>query len=153
MSDGAKQAAFSTIHDDDTPLYGHPALLVCGLSPDDQHRLLDLLAGLTENSLRVIFITLSDRDKPVGKLMTQKHLANLGQTSQSPGVIIVAGLAHQTLFQIMQRYRREALPRVMWATLTPYNETWPLSQLLAELTIERETLRRTSQSSPEGERA
>jgi len=133
MSD---QGTFERIEDSsEQKMFGRRAVLVCGLTAQEQRALEPLIGPFDDLGLSVAGH--GDLDRLVGDLLSRTPGTGVGQDSTLPRAIIVSGLMHRELHEIMQAYKKTQLPRPLWAALTATSTTWPLKELLAELNAER----------------
>ncbi|MCD6498250.1 MAG: DUF3783 domain-containing protein [Deltaproteobacteria bacterium] len=136
MSD---QGTFERIEDSsEQRMFGPRAVLVCGLTAEEQETMAALLASFDDLPLSVAGP--DDLDRPVGDLLSRPSGTGVGQDSTLARAIILSGLMHRELHEIMQAYKKTALSRPLWAALTPTSKAWPLKDLLAELNAERTAL-------------
>ena len=130
---------------DDTPLYGAPGLLVCGLDDESAGELRALVLTLDWPALPVSFAGRKDLKTKVGTLFRERPMApeNLGGVA-----VIMAGITGNQLQVLMKSWRASPLPPSLWATLNQTNEHWPLLTLLKHLAEERKEMAKARRSSP-----
>lgn len=121
-------------------LYGPRAVLACGFTPPEQQRLMEFLEGIDMADIPVIFATESDGDACLKDLLARPGQSGRDQACTADYAIILSGITEEELHRILSAYQSTDLPRPLWATLTPYSETWCLSDLLKELKKEREAM-------------
>ncbi len=122
------------------PLYGERALLVCGFSPEEQKTLAAFLEAENLGDLAVVYATEADSTQTLQDLFSRPDKAGSGAASGLSRAIIVAGITEGELHRLLSAYKNQGLPRPLWATLTPYSDTWPLADLITELQREREAM-------------
>jgi len=128
------QAEFREIGDGEQRLYGPRALLASGLDAGQQEHLLGLADGLGQ--IKVIFAAKAEAETPLGELFGLPAEHGRGVSPDMPTAIIMAGLAERELHMLMAAWRKLGHTGMLWATLTPTSEAWPLVQLLTELAAE-----------------
>lgn len=131
---------------DDTPLYGAPGLLVCGLENESAKELKALLLTLGWPKLPVSFAGRKDLKTEVATLFQERPTKpeNLGGVA-----VIMSGITGNQLQELMACWRSSALPPSLWATLTQTNEHWPLLTLLKHLAEERQEMAKHRSHSPQ----
>ncbi|HMA84672.1 MAG TPA: DUF3783 domain-containing protein [Desulfosalsimonadaceae bacterium] len=118
-------------------LYGPRAALVCGFTSEEQKSLMAFMAGIELTDLSVVFATEADSEALLKDLVTRPDQSGKESNSGLERAIILSGITEEELHRTLSAYRKLDLPRPLWATLTPYSESWPLSALLEELQKER----------------
>ncbi len=136
MNDGT----FKKVEKSSRTLYGPRAMLVCGFSRDDHEKLIGLLKTIEVADLPVIFTTDIDGESVLQELMCRSDGSGQGTDCTLERAIIIAGITENEFHQTLSAYRQSGLPRPLWATLTPFSESWRLSALLEELKKEREAM-------------
>ena len=84
----------------------------------------------------------ADTEKSLCELFTWPNQSGLNTDSDIERAVVLSGMTERELQQILGNYRGAGLPRPLWATLTPFSENWPLSNLLDELKKERSAMER-----------
>ena len=133
MSEGTFQKVGKT----DKTLYGPRAALVCGFSSEEQKALMAFMAGIELTDISVVFAAEADSQALLKDLVTRPDQSGRDTDSVLERAIILSGITEEELHRTLSTYRKLELPRPLWATLTPYSESWPLSTLLEELQKER----------------
>ncbi len=118
-------------------LYGPRAVLVCGFSANEQKLLMEFLENIQLTDLAVSFAAESDGEKTLKDLMARPDQSGRDADSGLERAVILSGITEKELHQTLSSYQNADLPRPLWATLTPYSESWSLSALLEELKKER----------------
>lgn len=134
------------------PLYGPPAVLLCGATPDWQAALETLLATHQLAHLPVVPVSASLGALPLETLAATRPPVPAGDAALAPPAVILSGLREAELDTLMTAYRQRGLPRALWAMLTPANAGWTAIALLTELTREREALRAAMAAAPPANR-
>ena len=118
-------------------LYGPRAALVCGFSSEAQKALMAFMAGIELTDLSVVFAAEADSEAMLKDLVTRPDQSGIDTDSGLARALILSGITEEELHRMLSTYKKLDLPRPLWATLTPYSESWPLSALLEELKKER----------------
>ncbi|MBS3757657.1 MAG: DUF3783 domain-containing protein [Desulfobacterales bacterium] len=118
-------------------LYGPRAALVCGFSATEQKALMAFLKRIQLTDLCVSFATESDSGALLKDLIARPDRSGQDVDSGLERAIILSGITEEELHKTLSAYRKNDLPVPLWATLTPYSESWRLSALLEELRKER----------------
>ena len=121
-------------------LYGPRAMLACGFTPPEQQSLMEFLEGIDMADIPVIFAAQTDGGACLKDLLARPGQSGRDQPCAADRAIILSGITEEELHRTLSAYRGTELPRPLWATLTPYSETWCLSDLLEELKKEREAV-------------
>ncbi len=132
---------FKPVGRSDNRLYGPRKVLAFGLAPD-AHTLLAsaLKESETFRELPVTCPAPDDTGLTLEELFTREDQKNAVDSSLTAPFVIMAGLLEHELHAFMDLYKNLALPRPVWATLTPISATWALEDLLAELTREHQAM-------------
>jgi hypothetical protein len=135
-------AKFEKVSYSNKPMYGSRKLLLCGFAAAAQPKFETVLeyAGLAK--LGVIWAATDQSEMRVGDLMALPSDSGRGQSSALPRAIIVSGLTENELHRLMTVCRKTGMKQSLWAALTPTSETWPLKDLLAELSAERKAMQK-----------
>lgn len=137
----SRKGSFSRVsRQSQKPMYGPRAVLACGYHDEDLARLHLFFDVLPLRNLPVVLAGDADAHTPVGDLLKRRIEAPPEAPSGLPAAIVMSGLSEKELHMLVGAYRQTGLPRPLWASLTPISESWPLTQLLAELAAERERL-------------
>lgn len=136
-----EKAEFTKIDKSDKKMYGPRGLLVCGYPLEERENFLQL-AEKTMGDISVIFGVNTDVNNTLGELFKNDHNSGMTHPSDLPRAVIMSGLSQNELHNLMGAYRREGLPKQLWATLTPVSENWTLKALLVELLSEAEAMRK-----------
>ncbi len=131
------QGTFKKIGQSDKPMYGPRAMLVCGFPPGEKEVLMKLLDGIQLANVPVIFSTEKDGEEKLESLLARPDQSGRNERSGPARAIVLSGITESELHRILHAYRQAGLPRPLWATLTPYSESWTLSALIGELEQER----------------
>jgi len=121
-------------------LYGARKLLLCGFAAAAQPKFKTLLDMVGITSVPLVWATSQDIKETVGLVLARSDGSGEGIDSELPRAIIVAGLEESELHTLMSGCRQAGMRQALWAALTPTSETWPLGQLLKELSAERAAL-------------
>jgi len=136
MEDGT----FEKVGQSDERMYGPKGILVCGY-PSSEHRFFLLFmekAGF--NDRPIIFVRTEDSSKPVKKLLSLSSAWGMGEDSNMGRALIMSGFTQNELHKIMSAYRWAGLPKQLWATVTPFSESWSIGRLIEELQKEEKAL-------------
>ncbi|MBI5064175.1 MAG: DUF3783 domain-containing protein [Desulfatitalea sp.] len=133
-------ATFEKLGLADRCLYGTRKLLLCGFAAAAQSKFKTLLEILGIRAVPLLWGTSEDVQETVGVLLARPDGSGEGVDSELPRAIIVAGLEENELHTLMSGCRQAGMRQALWAALTPTSESWPLGQLLKELSTERAAL-------------
>lgn len=136
------QGTFKKVKPTTKRMYGPRSVLACGWPAEQQPELLGLLEKIGITEVPVIFLTDNQQDQALEQLLRLPHRSGLGQTSDTPRAVVLAGLTEQELHAVISAYRHRQLPEQMWASLTPTSAGWPARRLLRELKAERQAFQR-----------
>ena len=140
-----KEGVFDPIEQDSEQLmFGPRAILLCGLSAEEQMSIIGFSGVFACLPLTVAFE--QDASSKVGDLVLRSDRTGIGQDSSLERLVLMSGLAEGEVHQFMAQYKDAGLPRSMWATLTPTSANWPLSDLLKELDAERRAMEQSTRS-------
>lgn len=134
-------ATFQKVGQSDRRMFGPSKIVVCGFSPEDQKKFLDMLASLGATKLPVVFPTDDQSEMLVGDILELPDRSGEGAMSALARAVVLSGLTEVQLHAILRTYRETGMPTPLWATLTEVSVNWPLSELLKELAVEREAFR------------
>ncbi len=136
MSD---DATFEPIKQDSTErMFGPRCVLLCGLDPEEQGTVADIVS--TFSDLSVTVVAEGDEKELVGSLVDRADRTGFGSSTDLPRLVLMSGLTQQELHAFMAAFRKSGLQRPLWAALTPTSATWALEALLAELEEERKAM-------------
>ena len=127
------KGTFKKIGESTEPMYGPRAIMVCGFSPSEQKIMMKLLDTIQLTDIPVIFATDSDTGICLGELLILPNQSGRDTDCDIERAVIMSGITEKELQQILSNYKDVGLPRPLWATLTPFSESWTLSSLLEEL--------------------
>lgn len=133
-------ASFEKLGLTDKRLYGARKLLLCGFAAAAQPKFKTLLAMIGIREVPLTWGTGQDVKETIGALLSRPDGSGEGSDSDLPRAIIVAGLEESELHTLMSGCRQAGMRQALWAALTPTSESWPLGQLLKELSAERAAL-------------
>lgn len=123
-------------------LHGPPALLVCGLTPEELARWRTALRATGVAHGPVYAVAAAAATRTLAELTAAGGAPDSADSAGLPRAVILSGLREQEVPAVMAAYRACGLPRPLWAAHTPMNTAWPLAALLAELARERAALAR-----------
>lgn len=134
------KASFEKLQNTEKSLFGPRKLLMTGFSSNSQTKFKTLLEMLGFSNLSPVWATSENLDEPLSDLVDLP--SNFGEAVDSnlPRAIIAGGITEKELRLLMSGCRKAGMKNTIWATLTPTSVTWPLKQLLAELTAEHKEL-------------
>lgn len=142
MNDGT----FQRVQHSENRLYGPEKLLLCGFPVAAQSKISAVLKAAGLENLAVVWANENDGGQTLAALLDLPGGSGADQDSSLPRAIIVSGITENQLHHLMTTCRQAGMRQALWATLTPTSESWPLSQLLAELQAERDAMaKRTRQ--------
>ena len=130
-------ASFEKLGSTDRCLYGMRKLLLCGFAAEAQPKFKTLLKMIGIAPVPLVWGTAQDAKETVGILLSRPDGSGEGIDSGLPRAIIVSGVEENELHTLISGCRQAGMRQALWATLTPTSETWPLGQLLKELSAER----------------
>jgi len=133
MSEGI----FKKVGESAEQMYGPRAILVCGFTPSEQKTMIKLLDTIQLTDVPVIFASDANTEICLCELLTLPNQTGRNTDCDIDRAVILSGMTERELQQILSSYKGAALPRPLWATLTPFSENWTLSILLEELKKER----------------
>ena len=136
-----KNTTFKPIGTTRQKMHGATAVLVSGLSAQQQQQLRQLMDNAGLQTVPAVYInaeSLSLTLADAAKLPAESHA---GETAELPVAMIMSGMLDCDLHTLMKAYRESDLPRPLWASVTPTSEKWTIKALLIELLKEREALR------------
>ncbi len=133
-------ATFEKLGQTNRRLYGSRKLLLCGFAAAAQSKFKTLLGMIGIGAVPLVWATAQDVAEAVGGVFSRPDGSGEGIDSELPRAVIVAGLEENELHTLMAGCRQAGMRQALWATLTPTSETWPLGQLLRELSAERAAL-------------
>lgn len=134
------EAGFEKLQDTEKSLFGPRKLLLTGFSSDAQNKFKTLLEMLGFSDLPQIWAASEQLDAPLNALIDLPEDFGNGVDSSLPRAIIAGGITERELRLLMSGCRKAGMKNTIWATLTPTSITWPLKQLLSELTAEHKAL-------------
>ena len=123
-------------------MYGPRKIIVCGYPTTEHNSILSLIQGLESEDIPTVFATEANLSDTLKDIMTLVDKSGLGEPSSIKRAIIMSGLTQKELQKFMTAYRNAGLPPQLWASLTPTSETWPLTNLLDELSAEAEAFKK-----------
>ena len=135
-------ATFEKVTLSDKPLYGPEKLIVCGFSAEVQPKFEAVLDMAGLKKVPIVWALQSQVDTRLSELTALPSDSGRGESSTLPRAIVVAGITERQLQTLMAVCRKAGMKQALWATLTPTSESWRLKELLAELSAEREALRK-----------
>jgi len=139
------EGEFQKVTRSDAALYGPRKLLLCGFAADIQSKFSRLLEMIGLAEMPLVWVTEDQADLSVGELVRLDNGTGRGLSSQLPRAIIMSGITQNELHVLMSGCRQAAMKQPLWATLTPTSETWPLKNLLNELTAEHRAMQARKQ--------
>ena len=131
------QGTFKKMEQTDQPLYGPRAVLVCGFSAAEQESIMKMIEAIPLEAVSVVFAAAADLDRTLADLFARPDQSGRSGEVGPVRAVILAGIKEKELHQTLSAYRGTGLPRPLWATLTPFSESWTLSALIKELEQER----------------
>lgn len=133
-------ADFQKVNQSDERLYGPRKLLLCGFAAEVQAKFSELLNIIDLTGLPLVWVTEDQADRLVGDLIQLENGFGSGQSSTLPRAIIMSGITQKELHVLMSGCRQSGMKQLLWATLTPTSETWPIEDLLKELAAEHQAM-------------
>lgn len=134
------KAGFEKLQNTEKSLFGPRKLLLTGFSSNAQTKFKTLLGMLGFSNLPPVWAASEQLDEPLSALVDLPEDFGEGVDSSLPRAIIAGGITERELRLLMSGCRNAGMKNTIWATLTPTSVTWPLKQLLAELTAEHKAL-------------
>ena len=136
-------AKFEKVTLSDQSLYGPEKLVVCGFPAAAHPKFETVLEMAGLQNTPVVWAADHQVDSTLSDLYNLPPGSGRGVSSTLPRAIIVSGITEKQLHALMGVCRQTGMKQALWATLTPTSETWTLKNLLAELSAERQALRKT----------
>lgn len=134
------ETGFEKLDNTEKALFGPRKLVLTGFSAASQIKFKTLLEKLGLSDLPPVWAASGQLDEPLNDLADRPEGFGEGVDSGLPRAIIAGGITQRELRLLMSGCRNAGMKRAIWATLTPTSVTWPLKQLLAELTAEHKAL-------------
>ena len=128
----------------DQRMFGPRKVIVSGFPASEQPRFMEVLEKGEMLDIPVVFVAEDRADLPMGDIVELPAGTGLDQDSELDRAVILSGISENELHTMLRTYRARGLPAPLWATLTETSVAWPLSELLRELSSEREAFGRTS---------
>ena len=135
-----EKGTFEKVAHTDAPMYGPTGLLLCGFPATAQSKFATVLKMAGLDAVPQIWAGAAHQEKTLAELLALPGGSGTGEDSKLPRAVIVSGITENQLHALMTLCRKSGMQQALWAALTPTSETWPLSQLLAELQAERRAL-------------
>lgn len=133
-------AEFQKVTQSEEILYGPRKLLLCGFAADVQSMFNELLNMIGITELPLVWVTEDQAETRVGDLIQLEDGSGIGASSSLPRAIIMSGITQKELHTLMSGCRQSGMQQLLWATLTPTSETWPIKDLLKELAAEHRAM-------------
>ena len=133
-------AEFEKVTQSEEILYGPRKLLLCGFAADVQSKFNELLNMIGITELPLVWVTQDQAETRVGDLIRLEDGSGTGASSSLPRAIIMSGITQKELHTLMSGCRQSGMQQLLWATLTPTSETWPIQDLLKELAAEHRAM-------------
>jgi hypothetical protein len=134
------KAGFEKLQNSEKTLFGPRKLLLTGFSSNSQTKFKILLEMLGLSDLPIVWAASEQLDDPLNVVVDLPEDFGKGMDSSLPRAIIAGGITEKELRLLMSGCRKAGMKHTIWATLTPTSVTWPLKQLLAELTAEHKAM-------------
>ena len=131
---------FAKLQRSDRLIYGARKVLLSGFGPDAQSKFVRLLQMLEFSDLPLVWVETAGSETTLLELFQRSAGSGLGQASELPRAVIVAGIQENELHRLMSGCRQAGMRDALWATLTPTTESWRFGRLLRELQRERDAL-------------
>lgn len=122
-------------------LYGPPGLLCCGFSDIEKKAIIVLVEKLIGPDFPAIFVSDDEKNKPLSELLSYETRFGLHKESSFPRTMILSGCRESHIQNMMGAFHTYEFPPTLWATVTPISEQWPVSELIHELTKERDAFK------------
>ena len=136
------EAKFEKMTSSDKTLYGPCKLLLCGFPAGAQGKFNSVLDMAGLSAVPRVWVSRDQSETSLADLFQLPDRDGEGRPSDLPRAIIVAGITEKELIRLMTVCRKTGMKKALWATLTPTSEGWALAELLAELSAERQALRK-----------
>jgi hypothetical protein len=136
------KSTFEKVTRSEKLLYGPRKLMLCGFSAVGQAKFDTVLGMLGMADVPKIWVTAGQAQQTLADILELPGGSGAGVSSALPRAVIVSGLTEAQLISLMNACKQSGMPQALWACLTPVSATWPLQQLLTELTREREALQK-----------
>lgn len=141
-----KEGTFQRVEKTAEKMYGPRKLLVCGYLAKEQEALVTCVKETDLNDLPVVFIGENEGDKLISEILAWDDGHGAGEDSSLGRAVIMSGFFQEELHRLMKNYRESGMPSQLWATVTPISEGWRLIDLLKELAVEAEAMRKRASS-------
>lgn len=128
----------------DQRMFGPRKVIVCGFPASEQPHFMEVLEKGEMLDIPVVFVTGDRVESLMSEVLELPAGTGLDQDSELDRAVILSGISENELHTMLRTYRARGLPAPLWATLTETSVAWPLSELLRELSSEREAFGRTS---------
>ena len=122
-------------------LYGPRKLMLCGFPAVGQAKFDTVLGKVGIADVPKVWVTAEQAQQTLADILALPDGSGAGVSSTLARAVIVSGLTEAQLISLMNICKKSGMQQALWACLTPISETWPLQQLLTELTREREAMR------------
>jgi len=128
----------------DQRMFGPRKVIVSGFPASEQPHFMEVLEKGEMLDIPVVFVTGDRVESLMSDVLELPAGTGLDQDSELDRAVILSGISENELHTMLRTYRARGLPAPLWATLTETSVAWPLSELLRELSSEREAFGRTS---------
>ena len=136
-------ATFEKVSHSNKAMYGPRKLLLSGFSAAAQGKFETVLEFAGLSKLETVWVLADHADMRVSELIALPDKSGWGHSSNLPRAVIVSGLTENELQRLMTVCRKTGMKQALWAALTPTSETWPLKDLLVELSAERQAMQKS----------
>ena len=144
-----EKSTFEKVTRSEKLLYGPRKLMLCGFPAVGQAKFDTVLGKVGIADVPKVWVTAEQAQQTLADILALPDGSGAGVSSTLARAVIVSGLTEAQLISLMNICKKSGMQQALWACLTPVSETWPLQQLLTELTREREAM----QKKKSGERA
>ena len=136
-----EESTFRAVGMSDEKMYGHPAVMLAGATPDEQSAIRALMDAKGLADIAAIVVTRETINTTLDALARLPDATGFGVEATLPRAVVMSGLNEVEFHALMNSYRASELPRPIWATVTPTSGSWTIKALLIELLKEGEALR------------
>jgi len=136
-----EKSTFEKVTRSEKLLYGPRKLMLCGFPAVGQAKFDTVLGKVGIADVPKVWVTAEQAQQTLADILALPDGSGAGVSSTLARAVIVSGLTEAQLISLMNICKKSGMQQALWACLTPISETWPLQQLLTELTREREAMR------------
>jgi hypothetical protein len=137
-----EKSSFEKVTRSEKLLYGPRKIMLCGFPAVGQAKFDTVLCLVGMADVPKIWVTAEQAQHTLADILALPDGSGAGISSTLARAVIVSGLTEAQLISLMNVSKKSGMQQALWACLTPISETWPLQQVLTELTREREAMQK-----------